>query len=153
MMQILTGILALIAWLLWFAPFVRTPRAQAKPDAVDHRGRWGMFLQLASFVVLGLGPRASLDSWWRPALASVFFTLGIVLAWAAPRALGKQWRIEAALSPDHQLVTSGPYRILRHPIYASVICMLLGTGLMRTPLPRLAAALVLCAAGTEIRVR
>jgi protein-S-isoprenylcysteine O-methyltransferase Ste14 len=35
---------------------------------------------------------------------------------------------EAALSEDHELVQTGPYRWIRHPIYASILGMLLATG-------------------------
>ena len=40
-------------------------------------------------------------------------------------ALGRQWRIDAGLNSDHELVQSGPYRIVRHPIYTSMLCLLL----------------------------
>ena len=48
-------------------------------------------------------------------------------------ALGRQWRIDAGLSADHQLITSGPYRFVRHPIYTSMLSILLGTGFLITP--------------------
>jgi hypothetical protein len=48
----------------------------------------------------------------------------VALAWAATRHLGKQWRYEAALSEDHELIQTGPYRWVRHPIYASMLGML-----------------------------
>src|SRR5947207_3171062 len=49
------------------------------------------------------------------------------LSWTSARALGRQWRIDAGLNPDHQLVRSGGYGVVRHPIYTSMFCMLLGT--------------------------
>ena len=48
-------------------------------------------------------------------------------------ALGRQWRIDAGLNADHQLVVWGPYRLVRHPIYTSMLFLLLGTGLVLTP--------------------
>ena len=69
------------------------------------------------------------------------------------RVLGRQWRIDAGLNADHELVRSGPYRLMRHPIYASMFAMLLGTGFLVTRLPILAGAVVVFAIGTEIRVR
>src|SRR5258706_6458491 len=77
----------------------------------------------------------------------------VALAWSAARRLGKQWRFQAALSEDHELVQSGPYRIIRHPSYASMLGMLLATGLVWTWWPMFAGALVAFLIGTEIRVR
>ena len=68
-------------------------------------------------------------------------------------ALGRHWRIDAALSSDHQLVTTGPYGIVRHPIYTSMLCMVFGTGFMITPLRTLLVASLIFVMGTEIRVR
>jgi len=48
---------------------------------------------------------------------------------------------------------TGPYRVIRHPIYASMLCVLLGTGFMITPLWLLSVSFLVFVAGTEIRVR
>jgi len=76
-----------------------------------------------------------------------------MLAWAATRHLDKQWRFEAALSEDHELITTGPYRWVRHPIYTSMFGMLLQTGLVKAWWPFLVAGVVFYVIGTEIRVR
>ncbi|MDQ6700168.1 MAG: isoprenylcysteine carboxylmethyltransferase family protein, partial [Acidobacteriota bacterium] len=76
-----------------------------------------------------------------------------VCSWAAVPALGKQWRIEAGLNADHQLVKSGPYGIVRHPIYASMLAMFLAAGLILTWWPVLLLAFVIFIVGIEIRVR
>ena len=77
----------------------------------------------------------------------------VAVALAAVRHLGKHWRLDAALTKDHELVQTGPYRWVRHPIYASMLGMLLATGFAWTWWPLLLAALALFLAGTEIRVR
>jgi protein-S-isoprenylcysteine O-methyltransferase Ste14 len=48
---------------------------------------------------------------------------------------------------------SGPYRLVRHPIYTSMLCILFGTGFMVTPLWLLLAAVIVFVIGTEIRIR
>jgi protein-S-isoprenylcysteine O-methyltransferase Ste14 len=69
------------------------------------------------------------------------------------RTLGRQWRIDAGLNADHELVMAGPYAWVRHPIYTSMLCLSLGTGFMLAPLLLLALSLVVFMAGTQIRVR
>jgi hypothetical protein len=51
------------------------------------------------------------------------------------------------------LVCSGAYRWLRHPIYTSMFCILLGTGFLFTSLPLFLTSIVVFTVGTEIRVR
>jgi protein-S-isoprenylcysteine O-methyltransferase Ste14 len=147
------GLLA-IGWLVWFLPFPLTGWNRNTPAKSDPRARWGILLEVAAYALLWQGP------FWAksPTLASIalsvlFLALAGFLSWTSTRALGRHLRFDAALSHDHQLVRSGPYRLLRHPIYTSMLCLLLGTGFMiATPL-RLLASTLLFVAGTEIRVR
>jgi protein-S-isoprenylcysteine O-methyltransferase Ste14 len=90
---------------------------------------------------------------WRVALAVPLFALACLLSWTAVRALGRQWRFDAGVNEDHELVRSGPYRFVRHPIYTSIICLFLGTGLLVARWPLLLVSFVLLIVGTQIRVR
>ncbi|MBI4876514.1 MAG: isoprenylcysteine carboxylmethyltransferase family protein [Acidobacteria bacterium] len=85
------------------------------------------------------------------ALALAAISIGF--GWAALRRLGQQWRIRAVVTDDHELITSGPYALVRHPIYASLAGMLLATGTLLAEGWALALGLAIFLAGTEIRVR
>jgi protein-S-isoprenylcysteine O-methyltransferase Ste14 len=61
--------------------------------------------------------------------------------------------VNAGLYEDHELVRSGPYGTVRHPIYSSVLAILLSTILLLTPWRWAAVSLAFFVAGTEIRVR
>lgn len=52
----------------------------------------------------------------------------IILAWV-PRALGRFLIPQAAVFPDHVLVTSGPFRFLRHPSFSGALALWLGAAL------------------------
>jgi protein-S-isoprenylcysteine O-methyltransferase Ste14 len=146
--------LLLAGWLMWLVPFVLARRKKQQATQVDRRARWGILLVAASYSLLWQN-----KFWerplvvWRIALSVVFFILASALSWSGARALGRQWRIDAGLNVDHELVTAGPYRLVRHPIYTSMLCLLCATGLLVTPLPVLLAAVIICIIGTEIRVR
>ena len=56
-------------------------------------------------------------------------TGSFALAVWARRTLGQNWSGRIEIKADHQLVRSGPYRLLRHPIYSAVFGMLTGTAL------------------------
>ncbi len=147
------GIVA-AAWIVWMLPFVLLRRGRPRAQQVDRRARWGILLVAISFAMLWQYQfwQTSLPV-WRLALAIVFLVLADVLSWSATRALGKQWRVDAGLNAEHELVTAGPYRIVRHPIYTSVLCLLWGTGLILLPLPLILLATIPALIGTEIRVR
>jgi protein-S-isoprenylcysteine O-methyltransferase Ste14 len=54
----------------------------------------------------------------------------ILLAVSARRHLGNNWSGEVRIASEHQLVQSGPYRFIRHPIYTAVLGMYCGTALV-----------------------
>ena len=54
----------------------------------------------------------------------------ILFAVWARRHLGSNWSGEVRVADGHQLVRSGPYRFLRHPIYTAVLGMYCGTALV-----------------------
>jgi protein-S-isoprenylcysteine O-methyltransferase Ste14 len=143
-----------VGWLLWLTPFLRARQTEQPAKQLDRRARWGILLVGIAYCLLWQGhfwersPRP-----WQVALCIVCFALASLLSWTGARALGRQWRIDAGLSADHELITSGPYRFVRHPIYTSMLGVLLGTGTLITPWWLLLPSLLLLIIGTEIRVR
>ncbi len=58
--------------------------------------------------------------------------LGVVVALWAQATIGRQWSAQLQLVHAHQLVTSGPYALVRHPIYAALTAVAIGLALMTT---------------------
>jgi protein-S-isoprenylcysteine O-methyltransferase Ste14 len=140
-------------WLLWLAPFLLFHRKTGTARKIDPRARWGILLIGISYAALWQThfwehPPA----FWQIALEFFFFALAAMLSWTAKRALGKQWRIDAGINTDHELVTAGPYRVVRHPIYTSMLSTFLGTGVLVAPWWLLLVSMAVLLAGTEIRV-
>jgi protein-S-isoprenylcysteine O-methyltransferase Ste14 len=141
-------------WVAWGLPFVPAVFRRRTAATRDTSARWGLLLQCAGYFLVWTGvSRRVPPGTARVAGALAFFAVAIVLSWTAVRALGRHWRVEAGLDADHELVRSGPYRLVRHPIYTSMLGMLAGTGLLVAAWPVLAAGVALAVAGTEIRVR
>jgi protein-S-isoprenylcysteine O-methyltransferase Ste14 len=91
---------------------------------------------------------------WRVLASLLCFVLAIALSWTATRALGRQHlRFDAAIGAEHELVRSGPYRLVRHPIYTSMLCVLWGIGFMAASPLLFVIATAVFLVGTEIRVR
>ncbi len=54
---------------------------------------------------------------------------GIILRKVSIRTLGDNWSLHIKQIPSQQLITTGPYKWLRHPYYTAVILELSGTSL------------------------
>jgi protein-S-isoprenylcysteine O-methyltransferase Ste14 len=156
---VLTAALADLAlcWILWILVFVvrHLRPGGGKAVVTAPEARKGIVLQGLAFALVWTYTWPVMFE--RPAmlliLSMILGPLSVALAWFSVRHLGKQWRVQAGLNADHELVKTGPYRFLRHPIYASILGMLLATGLVWTSWPMLVLALICYFAGTEIRVR
>jgi protein-S-isoprenylcysteine O-methyltransferase Ste14 len=76
----------------------------------------------------------------------LFFTL-----WAR-RTLAGNWSSDVTFKRDHELIRTGPYRFVRHPIYTGLLLMCLGTAIEIGKL-RGAISLVLVGLGFWIKSR
>jgi len=150
-------VILMMSWFAWAYPFIVMAPHNQKRHSITALGptRAGLFLEcLAIFIAFVCRlPVDSPPAPWRIAASAVFGPIAGVLAWTSVRHLGRQFRVNAGLYDDHELVTTGPYSIVRHPIYASLLAILLSTLLLLTPWEWAILALALFIAGTEIRVR
>jgi protein-S-isoprenylcysteine O-methyltransferase Ste14 len=144
-------------WFAWFYPFLFLAPHHQKRQSITVPGptRVGLALESLAIFLAFIVHRSGDDS---PPLAAqvLAMALGIasaVMAWQAVRHLGRQFRLHAGLYHDHELVRTGPYAIVRHPIYASLFGMLVCSMLILTPWMWFPLPLALFIAGTEIRVR
>jgi protein-S-isoprenylcysteine O-methyltransferase Ste14 len=64
------------------------------------------------------------------AIGAVVFAGGIALAIWSRVELGRNWGMPMTQKAEPELVTSGPYRYVRHPIYSGLLAGLLGTALV-----------------------
>jgi protein-S-isoprenylcysteine O-methyltransferase Ste14 len=62
-------------------------------------------------------------------LGLAVFLSGLAVAVWARRSLGKNWGMPMTQQVSPQLVTTGPYRYVRHPIYSGLILAVTGTAL------------------------
>jgi protein-S-isoprenylcysteine O-methyltransferase Ste14 len=68
-----------------------------------------------------------------PAMAYAGFVLtlaGLAIAVWARVHLGQYWSDKVVVQADHQLIRTGPYTHMRHPIYSAVLLGVLGTALV-----------------------
>jgi protein-S-isoprenylcysteine O-methyltransferase Ste14 len=64
---------------------------------------------------------------WRGGVGLVLFALGLVFAIWARIHIGRNWGIPMTQKDEPELVTSGPYHLVRHPIYSGILAAGVGT--------------------------
>jgi protein-S-isoprenylcysteine O-methyltransferase len=84
---------------------------------------------LAAWFCYAIFPQASFES------APLFYAglglivCGTLLRWWSIATLGQFFTVNVAIRTGHRVVTSGPYRLLRHPSYTALLMVFLGIGL------------------------
>lgn len=66
---------------------------------------------------------------WREAVGLALFAAGLAFAIWARVNIGRNWGGPMTRKDEPELVTSGPYRLVRHPIYSGILTAGIGTAL------------------------
>ena len=125
----------LIFCLYWAVSALRVKRTQQMEAAGRRFGTVAIlavaaFLLFARRVYLGiLSQRFIPQTQTIQAISIVLVACGVAIAIWARRHIGEYWSSRVALKEDHQLVQSGPYARVRHPIYSGMLLAMIGTGL------------------------
>jgi protein-S-isoprenylcysteine O-methyltransferase Ste14 len=100
------------------------------------RGGWRTRLAGVSavgvFLIAGVlrGGSLAVHSLVLGVIGALLFACGIALAVWARLHLGRNWGMPTSQRAEPELVTSGPYRFIRHPIYSGLLTAVLGTALV-----------------------
>ncbi len=125
---------------------VRNAGVSFAPDAqaIKHEGKTAFAIRVvAFFLLIGMLVAFAVNPAWirrldfpLPAAAHwIGFGLGLLglATWAwAQVTLGRQWSAQVQLRGAHQLVTSGPYAWVRHPLYAALVGVSIAFALVTT---------------------
>lgn len=116
-----------VFWIYWLIS-----AAGAKKGSHTRRARLpGLFIAVLVFLALRefkLGTLA-VNTPTVQIVGAILFLAGIGLAVWARIYLGRNWGMPMTQKDEPELVTSGPYRCVRHPIYSGILLAMLGTAL------------------------
>lgn len=128
--------------------------SEEKPAIRDPRSMHGLVVEgLSFFVAAGFAQPSAAAADWMKVASMGFGLMAVTVLFFALRHLGLEWRVKAVVTEDHRLVTTGPYGVVRHPVFAALLCLLLATVLLVTRPWAAVAAVAVYLLGTEIRVR
>ena len=144
-----------VFWLYWIASSLRTKASQRREPIGIFLLRVGLLVVALNLWIAG-GPLLS-ARFVPPSAGSALGGLALVLAgllfavWARAH-LGSNWSGTVTLKEGHELVRSGPYAMVRHPIYTGLLAALLGSAVMKGEVRSL-IALALIAVALLVKLR
>jgi protein-S-isoprenylcysteine O-methyltransferase Ste14 len=149
--RLFPGVILFIFFTIYWSASARnsapTKSSESKRSTIFHQ-----VVMNSAYVIL-FWPIPGLRGWFLPVhspylmpVGVVIEAAGIVLAISSRRHLGRNWSAAVRIGEGHELIRSGPYQRLRHPIYTGVIFMVLGIAIASAQNHALLALAILFAA-------
>lgn len=70
------------------------------------------------------------DRPWIEMLGAVLTVAGVAFAIWARRHIGRNWSAQVTIRKEHDLIRTGPYARIRHPIYTGLLLAVVGTAIV-----------------------
>lgn len=131
---VLCVFLILMAVLIDFVEFQTRNQVKKEKKSVVETGTMMLFfLFFHSLIRFNIGRMVmSYQLWWyfQVGLGLVILMVGCGVNIWGRISLGKNWSNQIKIYKDHTFVSSGAYKIVRHPLYASIIWMFIGASII-----------------------
>lgn len=131
-----------IVWVAWLAGWALAARWAGRTEARPERSREIRYyaVQCAGLICYALSPPAQsaafhLPALWRTGAALgwlmvVAAACGLVFAGWARFHLGRLWSASVTKKSEHRIIDTGPYALVRHPIYTGMLLALAATAVI-----------------------
>lgn len=135
------GIAWLIFWAYWLLAAAGAKKGSGARRRLPLNGVTAVLVIVLLRVLRGGGP--VVHSPVLGAIGAVLLASGLALAIWARVHLGRNWGMPMTEKAEPELVTSGPYRSVRHPIYSGLLLGVVGTALATNLIGLFIAAVLL----------
>jgi protein-S-isoprenylcysteine O-methyltransferase Ste14 len=120
-----------VFWIYWFAAAITVKSGRAGGPRIGGR-RVPIILPVLLLVLLArvaFHSHAYTRNPWLQGIGLAVFLLGLALAVWARVYLGRNWGGPMTQKDEPELVTTGPYKVIRNPIYTGIILGWIGTAI------------------------
>jgi protein-S-isoprenylcysteine O-methyltransferase Ste14 len=120
------------AWLVFWIYWIASAASSKQSAGSGWRTRLTGVSAAGVVVIAGIlrGGGLAVHSVILAVIGALLFACGIALAVWARLHLGRNWGMPMTQRAEPELVTTGPYRFIRHPIYSGLLTAMLGTALV-----------------------
>ena len=132
------------AWIVFWIYWLVSATSSKESVSSGWRPRLAGISTIGVFLIAGVLRDGSLavHSVILAVIGTLLFACGIALAVWARLHLGRNWGMPMSQRAEPELVTSGPYRFVRHPIYSGLLTAMLGTALVNNLLGLIVVAVL-----------
>ena len=140
--DVIIGLGWLVFWAYWLVMALTAKAGQARWTGCAAI-RVGIIIVILLLLRLRVvkGHQAVTRNPWLLGIGLALFVLGLALAVWARVYLGRNWGMPMSQKADPELVTTGPYGKIRHPIYSGILLGMIGTAMAVSPYWLIAAAI------------
>jgi protein-S-isoprenylcysteine O-methyltransferase Ste14 len=128
-------VLSIVAWYVIRYPFERRAKRvrivsgrRSSSDAIGLAAAlFGLAILPGIYVATGFPERADYPATvWAVVLGTIAFSAALWVFRRSHKELGRNWSITLEIREQHKLICTGPYALVRHPMYTSFMLMGLG---------------------------
>ena len=137
-----------LAFIIYWSAAAQNAAATSSSESLTSRQIHQLLMYGA--LLIALLPVPGLRGRWLPVSRWIHVPIGLaiqvcsgLLAIWARKHLGRNWSGAITKKVDHQLIRTGPYKVLRHPIYSAMLGMFLGTAVVSGELHGLLGLLII----------
>jgi len=121
----------------WWGKSTHVKTTERSEPSLSRFGRLALMLSAVALLSLPTVPLPLLRERFLPPGAGCFWTgaavtaVGLFFSVWGRRYLGRNWSQAVTVKKDHELTTSGPYALVRHPIYTGLLMAFVGSAIAR----------------------
>ena len=127
-----------VLWAAWYVSWLVAALWRARAARQPPRRTQIVYRLLAAggiFMLFAHVPALDVRLWYLPVAlqwaAVVVSFLGFAFTWWARVHLGRFWSSNVGRKADHRIIDTGPYGIVRHPIYSGITLTAVSTAALR----------------------